>query len=133
MKKNKIISPYFKKEKFEGVRVTLGGEDFVIAPKDYRYDENRPCKLTWDEAMSVLKNNNLDTWSHRQVCFTMAFCKEINRVLEDNGGNRLANGYWTETEYSLTCSYSFYCDDILSFDFKSETFRIRPIKNLKNT
>ena len=133
MKKNKIISPYFKKGKFEGVRVTLGDEDFVIAPKDYRDDKNIPYKLTWNEAMSILRNNNLDTWSHHQVCFTMAFCKEINRILEDNGGNRLANGYWTGTEYSPTCSYSFYCDDILSFDYKFETFRLRPIKNLKNT
>lgn len=36
MAKNEIISPYFENGAFAGVRVTLGDEDFVIAPKDYQ-------------------------------------------------------------------------------------------------
>ena len=36
MAKNEIISPYFENGVFAGVRVTLGDEDFVIAPKDYQ-------------------------------------------------------------------------------------------------
>ena len=35
MKENKIISPYFEDGVFAGVRVCVGDEDFVIAPKDY--------------------------------------------------------------------------------------------------
>ena len=35
MVKNKVIVPYIENGEFVGVRVTLEGEDFVIAPKDY--------------------------------------------------------------------------------------------------
>ena len=45
----KIISPYFEDGVFAGVRVTLGGEDFVIAPKDY----NDGKEMTWHYAMYV--------------------------------------------------------------------------------
>ena len=31
-----MIAPYFEKGVFAGVRVTLGNEDFVIAPKNYQ-------------------------------------------------------------------------------------------------
>lgn len=35
MVENNVIAPYFEDGVFAGVRVTLEGEDFVIAPKDY--------------------------------------------------------------------------------------------------
>ena len=131
MKTTKIISPYFENGVFAGVRVTLGDEDFVIAKKDYRHDERLPYKLPYEVAMDILEVNNLTTWNYRQICFTMAFCKEINKVLKDNGGDKLDGAYWTGVEYSRTCSFSFYCDDVLGFDYKFLALRIRPIKNLK--
>lgn len=129
MEKNEIISPYFENGVFAGVRVTLGDDDFVIAPKDFRNGK----KMDWQEATDALKANDLDTWNYRQICFTMAFCKEINKVLKDNGGDKLDGAYWTGVEYSRTCSFSFYCDNALGFDYKYLAFRIRPIKNLKNS
>lgn len=133
MEKNEIISPYFENGVFAGVRVVLGDEDFVIAPKDYRRNEKLPYKLPYEEAMDILGVNNLTTWNYHQICFTMAFCKEINKVLKDNGGDKLDGAYWTGVEYSRTCSFSFYCDNALGFDYKYLALRIRPIKNLKNS
>ena len=35
MATDEIVSPYVEDGKFAGVRVCVGGEDFVIARKDY--------------------------------------------------------------------------------------------------
>ena len=91
MKTTKIISPYFENGVFAGVRVTHGDEDFVIAPKDYRDGK----EMSWQAAMDALKADNLSTWNYRQICLTMAYRKEVDKVLVDNGGDSLDNWYWT--------------------------------------
>ena len=128
MKTTKIISPYFENGVFAGVRVTLGDEDFVIAPKDYQNGNEMP----WQEAMAALKTDGLDTWNYRQICLTMAYREEIDKVLQENGGDSLDNWYWTCAEYSAYYSF-FYggCNGTLDINRKRNTCSIRPIKNLK--
>lgn len=75
MKTKKVITPYFENGTFAGARVCVGGEDFIIAPKDY-WDGK---ELPWQEAMDALKADNLATWNYRQICLTMAYRKEIER------------------------------------------------------
>ena len=130
MAKNEIISPYFENGVFAGVRVTLGDEDFVIAPKDYQNGNEIP----WQEAMDNLKADNLATWNYRQICLTMAYRKEVDKVLEDNGGDNLENCYWTSTE-CIESSHHIFCYDghfgVLDFMPNNDTYCIRAIKNLK--
>ena len=57
METTKIISPYFENGAFAGVRVCVGDEDFVIAPKDY----NDGKEMTWHYMMYVLEENKLET------------------------------------------------------------------------
>lgn len=129
MAKNEIISPYFENGVFVGVRVTLGDEDFVIAPKDYQNGNEMP----WQEAMDALKANGLDTWNYRQICLTMAYRDEIDDVLADNGGDNLCKDYWT----GARCGNhrSFYYDGFYSFlcwtSESDNVCSVRPIKNLK--
>lgn len=128
MAKNEIISPYFENGVFAGVRVTIGDEDFVIAPKDYQNGNEMP----WQEAMTALKVDNLDTWNYRQICITMAYCDEIDEMLEENGGYSLDNVYWTSAEYLDNYSYVYNgYDGRLDDNRKRNTFSVRPIKNLK--
>ena len=128
MAKNEIISPYFENRVFAGVRVTLGDEDFVIAPKDYNNGE----RMTWYDAMDALKAYNLSTWNYRQICLTMAYRDEIDKVLEDNGGDSLDNLYWTCAELSAYYSFLYIgYDGILGNDDKRYTYSVRPIKSLK--
>ena len=128
MAKNEIISPYFENGAFAGVRVTLGDEDFVIAPKDYQNGNEMP----WQEAMDALKADNLSTWNYRQICLTMAYRKEVDKVLVDNGGDSLDNWYWTCAEYSANDSFVYSgCNGILYNDYKHVTYSVRPVKNLK--
>ena len=130
MAKNEIISPYFENGVFAGVRVTLGDEDFVIAPKDYQNGKEIP----WQEAMTALKVDNLDTWNYRQICLTMAYREDIDKVLEENGGDELENCYWTSTE-CIENSHHIFCYDghfgVLDFMQYQDTYCIRTIKNLK--
>ena len=103
METNKIISPYFENGVFAGVRVCVADEDFVIAPKDYNNGE----RMTWGEAMDTLKYNNLDTWNYRQICLTMAYRKEIDKMLVDNGGDKL-NGCWIREEVVPTHAFFYH-------------------------
>ena len=129
MTKNEIISPYFENGVFSGVRVTIGDEDFVITPKDYRNGK----EMTWTEAMDALKADNLSTWNYRQICLTMAYRKEIDKVLVDNGGDSLDNWYWTCAEYSVYYSFGYNGNDgELYYNLKNNTCSVRTIKNLKN-
>ena len=127
MEHNKIISPYFENGTFTGVRVCIGDEDFVIAPNDYNYGE----RMTWGDAMSALKYNNLDTWNYRQICLTMAYRKEIDKMLEDNGGDKL-NKCWIREEYAHP--YAFLYQGVPGFldaSHMSYLWSVRPVKNLK--
>lgn len=127
METNGIVSPYFENGVFAGARVTIGDEDFVIAPKDYKNGKEMP----WQEAMDTLKANGLDTWNYRQICLTMAYREEADKVLKDNGGDCLDNWYWTCAEYSAYNSFNYNgYDGILVYDAKAITFSVRPIKNL---
>ena len=128
MAKDEIVSPYFENGVFAGVRVTLGDEDFLIAAKNYQDGK----EMTWPEAMDALKADNLSTWNYRQVCFTMAYRKDIDKVLEANGGVVLDNWYWTRVEYSDNESFIYIgYHGILDDNIKTNTFSVRPIKNLK--
>ena len=128
MAKNEIISPYIENGVFAGVRVTLGNEDFVIAPKDYQNGKEMP----WQEAMDNLKADNLATWNYRQICLTMAQRKDVDKVLVDNGGDSLDNWYWTCAEFSAYRSFVYGGGTGGLYHYRKHfTFSVRPIKNLK--
>ena len=130
METTKVITPYFENGVFAGVRVTLGDEDFVIAAKDFRNGK----EMCWQSAMDALKAKGLDTWNYRQNCLTMAYREDIDKVLEDNGGDNLENCYWTSTE-CIESSHHIFCYDghfgVLDFMPNNDTYCIRAIKNLK--
>ena len=129
METTKVITPYFENGVFAGVRVTLGDEDFVIAPKDFRNGK----EMDWQSSMDALKVNGLDTFNYRQICLTMAYRKEVDKVLVDNGGDNLDNWYWACAECSDRSSFYYNgFNGKLSGDSKADTLSVRPIKNLKN-
>lgn len=128
MEHNKIISPYFENGEFAGVRVCIGDEDFIIAPRDYKYGK----AMTWPNAMDALKADGLSTFNYRQICLTMAYRKEVDKVLVDNGGDSLDNWYWTCAEYSARISFIYNSGTGgLHISNKNCTYSVRPIKNLK--
>ena len=128
MATNEIISPYFENGVFAGVRVTLGDEDFVIAPKDYQGGEG----MNWHSAMDALNADNLSTWSGRQVRLTMAYRKEVDKALKDNGGDNLEDCYWTCVENSECSSFIYFgINNTMDIINKLNSCVVRPIKNLK--
>lgn len=119
-----IVTPAFEDGKFIGARVCVGGEDFIIASKDYRDGKEMP----WQEAMDALKADNLSTWNYRQICLTMAYRKEVDKVLMDNGGDSLDNWYWTCAECSAGYSFGYGGNiGILYTNNKNNTCSVRPV------
>ena len=125
----KLITPYFEDSEFAGARVTLGDEDFVIAPKDYKQGDG----MSWPEAMAALNAASLTTWDYKQVCLIMAYRDDIDNVLKNNGGDSLDDWYWISDEYSERSSFSYYgFNGSLEIINKiNDACSIRPIKNLK--
>ena len=127
METDKIISPYFENGVFAGVRVCVADEVFVIAPKDY----NNGKEMDWYYAMAVLKTNGLDTFNYRHICLTMAYRKEIEKMLEDNGEDK-HNKCWIREEFVPTHAFFYQCYfGSLDYYHKSYISPVRPIKNLK--
>mgnify|MGYP000927479362 CR=1 FL=1 len=125
-----IVTPAFEDGKFIGARVCIGGEDFIIAPKDYKEGK----EFNWQEAMDALKADGLATWNYRQICLTMAYRKEVDKVLKDNGGDGLDNWYWTCAKYSAYYSFSYNgYHGFLYYDVKYGTFSVRPVLALAHS
>ena len=129
MRTKKLITPYFENNEFAGARVTLGDEDFVIAPKDYKQGNG----MSWPEAMDALNADGLTTWNYKQVCLTMAYRDDIDNVLKGNGGDGLDDWYWISDEYSERSSFSYYGfnGSLEIINKNNNACSIRPIKNLK--
>ncbi len=125
-----IVTPAFEDGKFIGARVCIGGEDFVIAPKDYKEGK----EFNWQEAMDALKADGLATWNYRQICLTMAYRKEVDIVLKDNGGDGLDNWYWTCAGFSAYSSFSYngYYGNLYNY-IKGHTFSVRPVLALAHS
>ena len=128
MRTTKLITPCFKDGEFAGVRVCIGDEDFVIAPKDYKGGKT----MTLHKAIDALMADNLTIWNYRQICLTMAYRKEIDKVLISNGGDSLDKTYLTSAEHTTYYIY-IYNGNINTLDVfhKSYIWSVRPIKNLK--
>ena len=126
-----IISAYFENGVFSGVRVTLGNENFVIAPRDY----NDGCKYTWEEVQDFILyyTDDWTTWDYRQGCFIMAYLQEINRILKFYGGEALTDIYWTskwiDGDQAYLCNTS---NGIIYLDSLTREHKLRTIKIYKN-
>ena len=78
--------------------------------------------------MDALKADNLSTWNYRQICLTMAYRKEVDKVLVDNGGDSLGNWYWTCAECSAHNSFTYYgSNGGLNYNHKNGTYSVRPV------
>ena len=129
MTTNEIISPYFENDVFVGVRVTVGDEDFVIDPMDYKDGK----RMFWEEAMDALNADNLTTWNHRQICLALTYRDEINKVLRDNHGMKLTDSWSCEESSSSQSFYILAHLGIIDVHPKRSLYRVRTIKNLKNS
>ena len=129
METTKIISPYFENGIFAGVRVCVGDEDFVIAPKDY----NDGKEMTWYYMMYVLEENKLETFNHKQACLIAAYYKEIDEMFIQNGGDAFEKciHYWTCEELMHHSGYDYFPPGIVGTSVKVLDLRVRLIKNLK--
>ena len=131
METTKIISPYFENGIFAGVRVCVGDEDFVIAPKDY----NDGKEMTWHYMMYVLEENKLETFNHKQACLIAAYHKEIDEILTQNGGDAFEYNkqYWTCEELQYHSAYYYFVPGAGGLSPKALKVKVRLIKNLKNS
>lgn len=98
------VTPYFDTDgTFQGVRVCALGEDFVIDAKNFQGGKEMP----WSEAMDALKAAGKTTWNLHQLYLTMFFRKQVDAILNENGGEPLDNWYWIFAEYSANIAFIY--------------------------
>jgi hypothetical protein len=86
------------------IRITALGEDFCLGLK--LAEDGKEMK--WQEAIDYCKERQRDLLTKRQYLIVAIFHDEINKMLEDLGGDKL--GYeWSVSEYA-DCSSAWYCN-----------------------
>ena len=80
----------------QGVLVRALGERFVVEPKDFNDGE----EMTWDEAMSALKEAGKTTFNKRLSYIILFLLENINAALLSIGGDELSSSRWAAAEYN---------------------------------
>ena len=80
----------------KGVRLCVGDVDIFIEAHDLDGGDT----FEWDEAMDRLKEVGKQTFNKKQAYLIAAYKEEINKLLEEIGGDPLASYYWSSTEGS---------------------------------
>lgn len=117
-------------EKF--IRIKDLGEDFCLGLK--LAEDGKEMK--WQEAIDYCKERQRDLLTKRQYLIIAIFHDEINKMLENLGGDKL--GYeWSVSEYYSNISW--YYDGYygtLDYNYKGNTIQVRPslahFSNLQN-
>ena len=109
-----IISIYDDPEDIEGVRVQALGEDFVISLYDA---ENGKGNFTYDEAMQWLKDHETQTFNRKQANIICIYLDEINDKLEEAGGERFAEDWYTTDELYIPRGSCAGCNSHYSWAF----------------
>lgn len=103
MKKIKYrVTPVFDGPVFAGVKISRPGGALVIPPQDIDDKERR-----WGEAMALLEKRGERTFAREEVEIIAPLRKEINHILETNGGKPLSRWYWTASENEWGDAYYY--------------------------
>lgn len=114
----------------DGVRVTLGDEDFIIALHD-AFDGR---EKTWNEATSLLVKEGKKMFTKKQGLLIAAYINEINAALSQAGGDLLFGWYWTSTEGSAAYAwYMVFGSGYVDYYYKTTTSGIaRPVADVNH-
>ena len=114
----------------DGVRVTLGDEDFIIALHD-SFDGK---EKTWNKAMEALSKKGQTMFSKKQGYLIAAYTDEINAALKLAGGEPLSGWYWTSTDYSAAYAWHVYFGTgYVSYYIKTtDSYFARPVAVVTN-
>ena len=104
------------------IRITALGEDFCLGLK--LAEDGKEMK--WQEAIDYCKERQRDLLTKRQYLIVAIFHDEINKMLEDLGGDKL--GYeWSVSEYDNCTAWSYFGINGTLNDYgKCYSFQVRP-------
>lgn len=117
------LTPWVVKDesgKVRGIGVPIINK--VVALKD-AYDGK---EVEWEKAVKAGAPTR-DEWY-----IILYFKKQINRLLDENGGDPIRDDYyWSSTEYSTTYAWIVYFSSgFVTYNYKSSSFVVRPVAAL---
>ena len=108
----------------QGVLVQAIGERFVIEPKDFNNGE----EMTWDEAMSALKEAGKTTFNKRLSYIILFLLENINAALLSIGGDELSRPHWAAPEYNSYLAWGVsFGSGYFGFTYKSNSYVVRAV------
>lgn len=110
---NEVVTAYTDENGKSWVHLCAGKFDFLLDTKNLSDDE------TWDDANKLCAKNDMELPAKNKWEFIQAFRPEVDKVLEDLGGDPLEGYLWTGDEYHGNFAWGF-CATPGSLDYGSK-------------
>lgn len=89
------VSLHTDKNGDKWIRIKAWDEDFLLSLHDMR-DGNKD-RFTWDEAMQYADSQGWKLPSKKQWMVIDTLREQIDKIIEDNGGDKLERWYWSKS------------------------------------
>jgi hypothetical protein len=121
-----------EKDGLKWVRVKIYDEDFMLAVNDFEKDGK--TEFEWQEAMYAVDEVGLTMPNFKQWSLVMAYKDEINRQMQEAGGEPLTGNYWSVARYNSYNAW-FYNGyfGILNYNHLYYGFTVRPLAYFKKS
>lgn len=98
---NEVVTAYTDENGKCWVHLCSGKFDFLLDTKNLSDDE------TWDDANKLCAENDMELPAKNKWEFIQAFRPEVDKVIEDLGGEPLEDYLWAGDEYSGNYAWNF--------------------------
>lgn len=109
-----------------GIRIKTLDEDFSLSLKNLGGHDKQ---YEWKEMMELLKEKGLTTFNYKQAHIIAAYKDEINKLLEEVGGEPMNDHcFWSVSEFLSNYAWFYlgYCGDV-DYGLKYISFSVRPL------
>jgi len=99
---NEVVTAYTDENGKSWVRLCAGKFDFLLDTKNLSDDE------TWDDANKLCAENDMELPAKNRWELIQAFRPEVDKILEDLGGDPLEGYLWAGDEYGCNNAWGFF-------------------------
>ena len=105
---NPTVSLYTDEQGTKWVRIRAWGEDFSLSL--FNMKDGNKDSFTWEEAMQYAESHGQELPSKKQWMLVDLFREDIDKIIEDNGGDPLERWYWSKSvsQYYSNLAWFYY-------------------------
>lgn len=125
---NEVVTAYTDENGKSWVHLCAGRFDFLLDIKNLFDSE------TWDDANKLCAENDMELTAKNRWELIQAFRPEVDKILEDLGGDPLEGYLWAGDEYNGDIAWYFYAaSGYLDDSIKMSTYGVRGSRAFKKS